>query len=153
MTSNRTLTDFVRESNLIEGIDREPTSDEVSAAERFMQLFQLHPKTLNDLQAVFAPNMPLRDRAGMDVRVGNYVAPLGGPNIYRRLNILLSNANGGRDPWRVHVAFEALHPYLDGNGRTGRMIWAWQMRGIGRDPFALPFLHRFYYQTLEASDR
>jgi len=39
---------------------------------------------------------------------------------------------------------------MDGNGRTGRAIWAWQMQRLGRDPFALPFLHRFYYQTLEA---
>jgi hypothetical protein len=41
--------------------------------------------------------------------------------------------------------------YMDGNGRTGRAMWAWQMHGLGHDPFALPFLRRFYYQTLEAS--
>jgi hypothetical protein len=29
-------------------------------------------------------------------------------------------------------------------------VWAWQMQKMGRDPFALPLLHRFYYQTLES---
>lgn len=44
-----------------------------------------------------------------------------------------------------------LHPFMDGNGRTGRAVWAWAMQRDGQDPFALSFLHRFYYQTLEYS--
>ncbi len=87
----------------------------------------------------------------MNVRVGNHIALEGGPHIIHRLQRILSKANQDCDtPWSVHVAFETLHPYMDGNGRTGRAIWAWQMQRLGRDPFALPFLHRFYYQTLEA---
>jgi Fic/DOC family len=77
-----------------------------------------------------------------------------GPNIIRRLQRILSNANeASRSPWSVHIAFETLHPYMDGKGRTGRAIWAWQMQGLGHDPFTLPFLHRFYYQTLDANER
>jgi Fic family protein len=57
--------------------------------------------------------------------------------------------NVSTDPWKCHVRFETLHPFLDGIGRTGRAIWVWQMQRIGRDPFALPFLHRAYYQSLE----
>ena len=86
------------------------------------------------------------------LQLGNFIAPEGGPGIVRRLERILHKANyTSDDPWSVHVAFELLHPYMDGNGRTGRAIWAWQMKGLGYDPFALPFLHRFYYQTLEAS--
>lgn len=140
---------FLTESNHIEGIYRPPTAEEQAAFDRFMSLFQIHATTLGDLQAVFAPNMPIRDRAGLNVRVGNYVAPAGGPAIVRRLQALLRRMHSGNDPWKIHVQFEVLHPYCDGNGRTGRMLWAWHMRAIGRDPFALPFLHRFYYQTLE----
>ena len=33
------------------------------------------------MQAVYAPGKPLRDRIGMNVRVGNHVAPSGGRNI------------------------------------------------------------------------
>ena len=150
-TIDGSLEEFVRESNRIESIYREPTLDELQAASRFMSLFEVHATTLGDLQAVFAPGKPLREKPGMNVRVGNYIAPEGGPNILRRLQKICRDANRGADPYATHIAFEKLHPYLDGNGRTGRMLWAWQMRGQGRDPFALSFLHRFYYQTLAAA--
>jgi hypothetical protein len=143
------LTAFIRESNLIEGIERDPTAEELAAATEFMGEFELNIPVLNRLQRVFAPNKQIRDQTGLDVRVGDYIAPPGGPNIRRRLEAILGRANLGDDPWSVHVAYETLHPYMDGNGRTGRMIWAWQMHGLERNPFTLPFLHRFYYQTLE----
>ena len=136
----------MQESLRIEGIERDPTPDEMSAAQRFMDLPKVSAKAIGDFQSVIAPGKPLRDRAGMNVRVGSYVAPLGGPDIPARLNVLLDAANAISNSWVVHCDFETLHPYMDGNGRTGRILWAWQMRDA--DPFALPFLHRFYYQTL-----
>jgi hypothetical protein len=143
---------FIRESNRIEGILRDPTEDEIAAHEQLLGVVQLTPTTVGDFQAVIAPGMPIRRHKGMNVRVGNHVAPEGGPSIVGRLRRILDKANRASDsPWRVHVAFETLHPCMDGNGRTGRAIWAWQMQGLGHDPFALPFLHRFYYQTLDAS--
>lgn len=142
---------FVRESNLIEGIARDPTPDEIAAHERFLALFQLSIPMLCELQKVLAPGHPLRLEMDMNVRVGNYVAPRGGPEIKRKLNSILKRANDDQNPWSVHCSYEMLHPFCDGNGRTARAIWAWQMRGLGRGPFALPFLHRFYYQTLENS--
>jgi len=141
---------FLTESNHIEGIRRAPNEEEFEAFARFLRDFEPTATTLGDLQSVFAPGKPLRERVGDDVQVGRYIAPRGGPTIVRRLNTLLRRMLAGSDPWTTHVAFEMLHPYMDGNGRTGRMLWAWHMRAVGRDPFALPFLHRFYYQTLEA---
>lgn len=140
---------FMRESNAIEGILRGPTGNEIRAAERLMQMFSMSATALGDFQAIAAPGKPLREREGMDVRVGNYIAPPGGPNILKRLQAIIRRANQGADPYEVHLQFETLHPYLDGNGRTGRILWAWQMHQQGRDPFALGFLHRWYYQTLE----
>ena len=142
---------FVRESNAIEGILRDPTRFEIEATEQFLCLFSTSVAALNRFQAVVAPHKPLRDAIGEDVRVGNYIAPPGGPTIKKKLAAICRLANQGADPWKVHCRFEMLHPYMDGNGRTGRMLWAWQMATLGRDPFGLPFLHRFYYQTLEHS--
>lgn len=139
---------FLRESNAIEGIHREPYDVEIEAFTRFMALDVITLADLNALQFVFAPNMPLRDQAGMNVRVGNHIAPAGSPAIRTDLALLLA-AMSDSDPWKTHVRFETLHPYCDGNGRTGRALWAWHMKAVGRDPFALSFLHRFYYQTLE----
>lgn len=143
------LIQFVRESNLIEGIDRDPTEVEIAAHERLLGLYQVTATALGDFQSIIAPGKPLREKFGMDVRVGNYIAPHGGPNILRRLQSILRKSNDGGDPWNVHIYFEKLHPYMDGNGRTGRALWAWQMKAAGRDPFALPFLHRWYYETLD----
>jgi Fic/DOC family len=144
--------DFIRESNRIEGILRDPTEDEIAAHERLLKLPELRVATVGDFQAMIAPRMPLRSEKGMNVRVGNHIAPEGGLQIVYRFRRLLTKANQDHgNPWGVHVAFERLHPYMDGNGRTGRAIWAWQMQRSGQDPFTLPFLHRFYYQTLQSS--
>jgi Fic/DOC family len=148
-----TLARFLTESLHIEGIMRSPTDEEIQASERFLRLMDVSALALGDLQAVYAPGHPLREKVGMDVQVGNYVAPPGGPSIVKRLQALCRYVNrlDARDPWQTHCKFESLHPYMDGNGRTGRILWVWHMRKVGRDPFALSFLHRWYYQTLEHS--
>ena len=145
------LVAFVRESNAIEGIFRNPTQEEIEATSNFCQLSEVTLERLCQLQAVYAPGMPLRAERGMDVRVGNYIAPRGGPEIKERLVALLMTLEGHKNPWLWHQDYETLHPFCDGNGRTGRALWAWHMQHLGRQPFALSFLHRWYYQTLENS--
>lgn len=142
---------FVGESNLIEGISRATTVEEIDATVAFLKLERVLTVDVCALQRVYAPRKPLRTRVGMDVRVGNYIAPAGGPEVAVALDRLVGDI-GVLSPWHTHVAFEALHPFLDGNGRTGRALWAWHMLACGQDPFALSFLHRFYYQTLENSN-
>ncbi len=145
------LRKFLTESNRIEGIFRGPTEREYLAAGLFLALKSLALKDIQALQSSIAPGMALRNQPGMDVRVGNYIAPRGGPAIVEQIESLLLVAQiEGSDPWVCHCVFEQIHPFMDGNGRTGRMLWAWQMLRSGKDPFALPFLHRFYYQTLES---
>jgi hypothetical protein len=143
---------FLEESNRIEGIYRDASAAEMAAFQKFMALYELRVTDIGDLQCVFAPHCPLRERYGMEVRVGNHIAPSGGPQIVRRLQALLRRVHSLSDPWKTHAEFERLHPYLDGNGRTGRMLWAWHMQASGKRPFALSFLHRFYYQTLAAKE-
>ncbi len=145
---------FVTESNRIERIVRPPTKEEVDATKRFVTM-DSRP-TLDLLCAlanIYAPDKGfLRNQRGMDVRVGNHIAPRGGPQIYRELERLLATIEEV-EPFNFHVAYETLHPFMDGNGRTGRALWAWQMWRENQSLLDLGFLHAWYYQTLSAVRR
>lgn len=149
--------EFINESNRIEGIIRPPNRNEISEFHRFMDLEHVTVHDMEIFVKAYQPGAKLRDRAGLNVAIGGRVAQPGGPHIRQHLAALLERANrpafvslpGEADPpWEIHVAYEMLHPFTDGNGRSGRMLWAWQMRN-----FPLGFLHTFYYQTLNALSR
>jgi hypothetical protein len=141
---------FVRESNRIEGILR-VTGYEVEAHERLLQCASIRVADLEEFVTTVAAR-PLRDREGLDVLVGAHRPPPGGPRIRYDLEAILRGIdNGVLTPYDAHVRYELLHPFLDGNGRSGRALWVWHMYQAGLDPFALPFLHRFYYQALDAA--
>lgn len=144
---------FLAESLKIEGIIRDPTKEEIAATEEFLLLPVLQFRHVIKLQEVYAPDKPLRMHEGMNVRVGGYIPPEGGSFIRESLIGLIHRCNAAPHPWKIHVDFEMLHPFMDGNGRVGRTIWAWTMLASDNNPFALPFLHRFYYQTLANVER
>jgi Fic family protein len=140
--------DFVRESNRIEGILRDPTPEEMAEFHRFAELETVTIEDIQHFVSIYQPRFPvgvLRSSPDIPgVRVGDHIAPPSGPDIRARLDHLVRCANARTmSAYDVHVAYEQLHPFTDGNGRSGRMLWRWQM---GRAPIG--FLHQFYYQTL-----
>lgn len=157
-----TLRDFLIESNRIEGIVRSPDilDEEETLAMLFLGLDRIEVADLENLvNALAGPEARLRSRPGMNVRVGRHIPLPGGSTIKKNLSELLVTANRGRGVLRasawasrahwVHLQYEDLHPFMDGNGRSGRLLWLWCMGGIKNAP--LGFLHHFYYQTLEAA--
>lgn len=143
--------DFIRESNRIEGIEREPTETEIAAHAAFLSLQTVRVVDVEGFVADVAAR-PMRKSPGMNVLVGRHMPPPGGPDIEDDLTALLIGVNCcDVTPYEAHIEYEKLHPFMDGNGRSGRVLWAWQMRNEGLDPFSLPFLHRFYYQALDAA--
>lgn len=145
------IRNFMQESNRIEGIYREPFVEEMAATEKFCALERITISDLVDLVKVYQPNAVPRFSQGLNVRVGKYVPPSGGPHIQSRLQELLDMISDRYlSPYDGHIGYEKLHPFTDGNGRSGRAVWLWAMGGIHYAP--LGFLHHFYYQTLQNSE-
>jgi len=148
MTHRTNTLKFIIESNAIEGIYKAPTHDEIVASKDFLALDNILVADLELLVSVYQPGAVLRRVVGINVRVGNHSAPPGGLRIEADLIDLLTTLSA-RDPYGTHQLYETLHPFTDGNGRSGRMIWLWQM--VRQGAVNLSFLHHWYYQSLEAN--
>lgn len=143
------LVAFVRENNRIEGILREPTKDEIAVHNALLSKAELVVNDVEDFVAIVAPGHKLRRHHGLDVHVGSHIAPPGGLDILVKLTEILASTQID-DPYDIHQRYEYLHPFTDGNGRSGRAIWLWMMnkRGKRDSALALGFLHSWYYDTL-----
>lgn len=87
----------------------------------------------------------------MQVYVGDYTPPA--PEKVSDLMEDYFQKLNGMDAWTAHNEFQKIHPFEDLNGRMGRLLWLYAMVRADRDPFQLPFLHLYYYQTLQHYER
>lgn len=146
---------FVEESNKIEGIDWPPKQEELDAAHVFLRLDKVDRASVELFVKAIEPNRgKFRGKQGMNVVISagtvvKHRPPPGGMLVAAQLNDILEAANRERHPWLIHQEYETLHPFMDGNGRSGRILWAWQMVNQQGDSLVLGFLHTWYYQSLE----
>jgi len=145
---NFDLLAFIKESNMIENIDEVRPFD-LQAHKDFLANPNVTVQSVCEFaKAVTEGYGKLRIHMGMDVTVGGHRPPLGGPEIIKDLKEILHEVTV-LTPWELHVEFECLHPFRDGNGRAGRALWLWSMRNYSQKVYSSSFLRTFYYQTLE----
>ena len=95
-------------------------------------------------------------RVQVVIRNAEHVPPA--PNQVNQLMMQLVhgyNESADDDPFlreaRFHVRFERIHPFEDGNGRTGRILLNRGLMQAGLAPVVIPFERRAEYLALLAS--
>ena len=148
---DKDIEDFIRESNLIEGIKRDPTEAEITEMRRFLYLTTVTEGELLRFISIYQKDAKLRKHTGMDVQIGMRTPIAGGPLVSMLLTELLYDMYTEEvTPYEAHVRYEILHPFTDCNGRSGRALWLWRMTRHNEE-VPKGFLHTWYYQSLDSA--
>jgi len=130
------LQEFVRQSNAIEGIYAGPGDPLYDDHLRAARMVALDPKDFVPLSRLLhhtimrsQPDAFPGDYRRVNVRVGHFVKPPHSvvPDLMRDLDLRVKHRidAGGvftyEECWNLHHEFEHVHPFVDGNGRTGRL--------------------------------
>lgn len=145
---------FLKESNAIEEVfDNQSLNDAVKAWDFINGKTILTMGYLLKTHAILMMNQPLEKKyqgkiRDINVQVGGRIKlPFSAIVEYLKRLIILMNRDDASesDIKRYHVMFEEIHPFVDGNGRTGRILYNWQRIKCGYGIHVLDAAHRGSY--------
>lgn len=143
------IVEFLRESNAIEGIYDDVALEDAVKAWKYLiaqpeLTLQVILRTHKILMKRISPRVAGKMRM-VDVRVGPRLCPAW-QLVSGLLNEWIKSVHPGMtDPISLHVAFEKIHPFEDGNGRTGRMLLNWQIINAGDPLWNCPSANKLMY--------
>jgi Fic family protein len=149
---NVDVREYVRESNAIEGVESDQAVEESLDAWEYLGTIDhlTHDAIRETHRLILRTRQP--DVAG-EYRDGqNHVggrAPPPAPVVRPLLGWLLQqHPRDGVEAIRWHVEFERIHPFWDGNGRVGRLLYLWHCRQLDLDPVLWRAADREGYYSL-----
>jgi Fic family protein len=145
------LMEFANESNRIEGIfDIDKDYEHTVALRKFLELDGITITDLSEFVKIIQPHAHLRTEPHHRVYIGGHEAMKPQDVMYYLEKLLIKINSNISSPWQAHCEYEMIHPFMDGNGRSGRAVWLWMMVKFHGWNYRLGFKHVFYYQTLQA---
>lgn len=133
----------IHESNLIEGIDDEQADKDCMAAwERLLTYDHLTHYVVKQLQRMITQHQTdlKPEWRGKYRKIPVWIGGREAPHyseIETSMNVWLASFVKSLDPKDAHIQFEHIHPFVDGNGRTGRMLMWWMEIKAGQEPTLL----------------
>lgn len=145
------MTTHFHQSNLIEGYDSKEADECLKVAWEYLLKQEKLSKTVicKTQKIATLHQKDLRpDWRGYYRKIPVYIGgreALDPSDIDVQMNLWMASFAKSLSPKDAHVQFEMIHPFVDGNGRTGRLLMWWMEVREGVDPTLIEFDKRQDY--------
>lgn len=154
--------DHIHQSNLIEEIDS--AAEDIQSMEAWSYISRkehLTYENVMELHRLITLNQLPKSESGCTRKVNVWIGGKMAPNpvvadsLLRNFILDIEHYWHRIDPIEAHVRFEHIHPFVDGNGRTGRMLLWWHEHKREMEPTLFLAAEKFekYYPLFEEKKR